>query len=589
MAGTTDVALTLVDSLEEAMNFKRWLGERRPFLAIDTETGGFDWWRDRLRTVQFGDRHHGWCIEYHQWRGLIEEALTQYTDPIVMHNSKFDTHFLEVNGLPVKRWLVHDSRTMAHLVAAEKLTGLKPLAGRILGPWARHGEDEMKLAMSKGGFTFDTIPVDLLWKYAAFDTVLTAQVAEELYPTVMNKYEGIYGLEIAATQVLTDMERRGLLVDRQYLERVFDEWGMDMAALTQQIKHEWMIERPTSRSQVIKRLQEDGVQFVEFTDKGNPKLDEDVLEALEHPLARLVSRLFSVTKDRNTYIKNLLELADDNNKIHASINPLGARTGRMSVSRPSLQNLPATNGRIRNAFISPIGETLISADYDQIEMRIFAHYSQDKAMLAAIRYGDEMTALGHPGYDLHSMNARLVYHIAMDAEVPKEFRKKVKGSGFAKVYGSGLATFAASTGQSMSEAQATLTAYDTAFPGVQRFQRQITQVLNERGRMNGDAHLTTAYGRREPCLPTDAYKGVNYLCQGTAADVLKERLVALSRTWLGEFMLLPIHDEILFQVPDDIVPDAMEVIKQVMPVNDRFLVPLTVDTEAAKRWGAKYD
>lgn len=77
MAGTTDVALTLVDSLEEAMNFKRWLGERRPFLAIDTETGGFDWWRDRLRTVQFGDRHHGWCIEYHQWRGLIEEALTQ--------------------------------------------------------------------------------------------------------------------------------------------------------------------------------------------------------------------------------------------------------------------------------------------------------------------------------------------------------------------------------------------------------------------------------------------------------------------------------------------------------------------------------
>jgi DNA polymerase-1 len=71
--------------------------------------------------------------------------------------------------------------------------------------------------------------------------------------------------------------------------------------------------------------------------------------------------------------------------------------------------------------------------------------------------------------------------------------------------------------------------------------------------------------------------------------VLKERLVALSRTWLGEFMLLPIHDEILFQVPDDIVPDAMEVIKQVMPVNDRFLVPLTVDTEAAKRWGAKYD
>lgn len=588
MAGTTDIALTLVDSLEEALNFKRWLGERRPFLAVDTETGGFDWWRDPLRTVQFGDRHHGWCLEYHQWRGLIEEALREYESPVVMHNSKFDTHFLEVNGLPVKRWLVHDSRTMAHLLEADRFTGLKPLAARLLGGWARHGEDELKIAMSKGGWDWGTIPIELLWKYAAFDTVLTAQVAEELYPQVMASYSGIYGLEIASTQVLTDMERRGLLTDRRYLLQAYDDWGIEMAGIAETIKHEWMVQNPTSRSQIIKRLQADGVQFVEFTDKGNPKLDEDVLTALDHPLAKLVSKLFAVTKDRNTYVKNLLELADGQDRIHASINPLGARTGRMSVSRPSLQNLPADDSRIRNAFVAADGTTLITADYDQIEMRIFAHYSQDEAMLAAVRKGDEMTDAGHEGYDLHSMNARLVYNIALEDPVPKELRKKVKGVGFAKVYGSGPATFAATSGQSMAEALQTISAYDSAFPGVKRFQQTINRTLHDRGR-TGDAHLLTAYGRREPCMPDEAYKGVNYLCQGTAADVLKDRLVALSRTWVGEYMLLPIHDEILFQVPDEIVPEAMDVIKAVMPVTDRFQVPLTVDAEAVKRWGQKYE
>src|SRR5687768_2485208 len=95
----------------------RWLGERRQVLAVDTETGGFDWWRHPLRTVQFGDTERGWWVPVERlgWGGLAREALERYDRPIAMHNAKFDTHFLEHNGYPVKRWLVHDTRTMAHL------------------------------------------------------------------------------------------------------------------------------------------------------------------------------------------------------------------------------------------------------------------------------------------------------------------------------------------------------------------------------------------------------------------------------------------------------------------------------------------
>jgi DNA polymerase-1 len=116
----------------------------------------------------------------------------------------------------------------------------------------------------------------------------------------------------------------------------------------------------------------------------------------------------------------------------------------------------------------------------------------------------------------------------------------------------------------------------------------VTGALWQRQRENNDPFVVTAYGRKEPCDPHVAYKAVNYLIQGSAADVLKDRLVALGRTWLAQHMLMPIHDEILFQVPDDALADALAVIREVMPVRDRFQVPLTVDAVAVKRWGDKY-
>lgn len=593
MAGTTDISLTWVQSTAEVAEFMRWLGERRTWLAVDTETGGFDWWRDDLRTVQFGDRHRGWCFEWKWWAGAIREALAAYDRPIAMHNAKFDTHFLETNGIPLKRWLVHDTRAMAHILSPAERSGLKARASKVLGPWASHGEDELKVAMMKGGWAWATVPVELLWQYAAFDTVITAQLADELYPWIQHSYSGIYELEIASTQVLTDMERRGIKIDRDYLIGAQEDWMREQHGAAHQLQQQWHIQNPASDAQIMRALEREiGWRPLVFTEKGNPQLSDEILAAIDHPVAQLTRQHREYHKMVNTYARNILELTESKTgRLHSSINPLGARTGRMSSSRPNLQNLPAGDARVRNAFTTEPENIGVKSDFDQIEMRIFAHYSGDQNMLAAIRYGDAMTAAGYEGYDVHSMNARMVWGIAMDAPVPKKARSRVKTVGFGKVYGSGLEKFAATAGISLAEAQQAIDAYEAAFPQTRRnaFSSRVAETLVRRNRIERDPYVLTAYGRKEPCWPREAYKAVNYLIQGTAADVLKAKLVELSRTWVGQHMLLPIHDEILFEVPQGAEHEAMRTIDQTMPELNRFAVPLTTDTQTFVRWGDGYD
>lgn len=588
MPGTTDIALHWVQTLDEAMALKRWLGERRPggWLAVDTESTGLDWWRDRLRTVQFGDRHNGWCIEWSEWAGLVKECLRDYEGPQALWNIKHDLHFMEYNGIAVKRWLMHDGRAMEHLQNPWRLTGLKPTASRRLGPWATYGESELKAAKLANGWDWSTTPIEAEWQYAAFDTVITAQTFEEIYPGIASGYASIYDLELASTMVLTDMERRGIMTDRGWMVKHADEWQQNADQIAIKLR-DYYIGNPASDKQVIKALQDFlGWRPVVFTEKGNISLEREVLQGIQHPLADLVLEYRTNTKLQQ-YVTQHLDLAGPDGRLHCSINPLGARTGRMSASKPNLQNLPRDDKRIRKGFVARPGHVLISADFDQIEGRLFAHYSGDERMLQSIRYGDEQTARGLDGFDLHSMAARIVFNIPLDQPVPKALRNQTKTVQFGKIYGSGLEKFMASSGLDEPTARAVISKYEDEFPETRKdgFQHRVTARLYEREKSVGEAYVLTAYGRKEPCWPSQAYKALNYLCQGTAADVMKDRMVALSKTWVGEHMLLPIHDELLFEVPEETAYDAVRTIRQVMPENERFAVPLSVDVEVMRRWG----
>lgn len=576
-----------VRTFDEACDFMRWLGERRPVLAVDTETEGFDWWRDGLRTVQFGDALDGWCIEHARWGGLVAEALGRYDGPLAMHNAKFDLHFLLANGYGVQGHRVHDTLTMAHLLDSASPVGLKARARSLLGGYAGFGEDELKLAMMGGRFTFKTVPVDLLWQYAAFDTVLTARIAEIQWPEVHAAFRGVYDLEVACSWALLNMERRGAATDGEYLDRIEQEWSLEAAGLQHRLREEWGVANPFSRHQLAQRLAADGVPFHEVTPTGKPKLSEDVLEGIRHPVAEMASRLLRLSKHRSTYVDSLRELRDGDGIVHCNIRPLGARTGRMSASRPPLQQLP--RGReIRDAFVARPGNALVLADFDQIEMRLLAHFSQDPRMLQAVKYGDAMTEAGHAGWDLHSANARALFGLADDQPVPKEQRQLTKSSGFAKVYGAGEAKFAATAGVDVDTARQFLAAYDRAFPGVGRFSRAVEATLRRRASSGSPGWLLSPYGRRHLVEPGREYRGVNYLIQGTAADVMKDRLVALAAAGLLEYMVLPIHDEVMLDVPREDLDCAVQTVREVMPERGRFSVPLTVGVDVVQRWGEKY-
>lgn len=580
------VSLHLVETVDEINDMMRWLGERREVLAFDLETGGLEWWKQPVRLVQFGDERAGWALDWRKWAGVAFEIMSTYEGEMVAHNAKFDVHFLEREGVSVPRDRVHDTLAMAHLLAPDQSVALKSLARKHVHPNASAGEESLKTAMTKNRWGWDTVPVDFgpYWQYGALDTVLTAH----LYSVLRSRgaQTSLYDLEMACLWVLLDMETRGARVDLDYIQRererlyeIVEEektWG----------RAEYGIENMGSDAQVIRVLRADGVRLTKRTEKGQLALDEDVLLSLKHPLAPHVLRMRKSRKIARTYMDNLLKLADGD-IVHCSIKPFGARTGRMSVVEPALQTLPR-GPEVRNAFVAREGNMLGLIDYDQVEMRMLAHFADEERMIDAIRYGDEQTAAGHVGYDVHSMNTRAIYGLDADDVVPKDKRDVTKASGFAILYGAGLEQFAWTAGIPLFEAEAFLTRYHTQYPGVKAFQQRVESVAMHRLTSEGEAYVSTILGRRQPLLPDKIYKGVNYIIQGSCADLLKRQIVDLDMLGFGEYMLLPVHDEIVFDIPEDDIEDVVPELVRAMRIDDVCKVPLTVGADVVHRWGDKY-
>lgn len=594
MVGTDDlsgVTLNLVETLDDALECKRWLGERRPVLGVDTETGGLDWWRDPLRTIQLGDALTGWCIPV-EWKGLAQELLRDYDAPMVMHNAKFDAHFLETNGVTFDRRHLHDTRPMAHLIDALKSTGLKPLSARLIHPKATAGEYALKTAMKESGWTWATIPATFgpYWQYAALDPVLTARLYEKFMPQIQASYREAYELEMASTLVLATMERHGVKVDLGYCRAMASKIEPYLEEMNSWVRAEFGIENPNSDLQCIAFLNAQGIHWSKKTKKGNVAFDKEVLKDLtgRHPVIGALREMRDKSKLLKTYLLKYIELADSNQFIHPQTNPLGARTGRMSISRPSMQNLPRSQ-HPRNAIIpSEEGGRLGLIDFDQIEMRLLAHFAREERMIEAIKYGDQMAEAGHSGYDVHSMNARGIYGIPVDQPVPKKQRQVTKNSGFAIIYGAGEDQFAKTAGITAAEAKAFLAQYAATYPGVIQFQGEVGRMGATRLSREGAPYVVAPSGRRHVAERDKIYALVNYLIQGTAADVLKRKIVELDHAGLTEHLVLPVHDELIFDFPADVDADAYMLDVQKIMTDKSFSVPLTADVEVTDRWGTKY-
>ena len=579
------VSVKLVRTIDDVLECQLWLQQNRDWLAVDTETSGLDWWRGELRLVQFGDADKAWVFPWKWWAGPIRQMLDGYKDrPIVCHNLKFDAHWLEHRGGWTPNWgMCHDTQVMVSLIDGGRPSGLKLAAGRHVDLRAQRGETKLKEGMAKAGWTWATVPLDYepYWGYAGLYTILTARLAAALWPSIQTDYRALYEIERGSGAVLYKMETKGALLDREYITvrkaeleqetEAINAWGHDTHAMS-----------IGSPQQLAARLTVLGADLPTLP-SGQLSTAGATLKLLSldpcADLALLAAKAFRSRKARKTisaYFSNFLELADTDGRLHPSIRQLGAKTGRMSVAQPSLQNL--TRGpEVRDAFIPSPGNRLVLADYDQIEMRLLYFFSKDPSLYAAIMSDD-----------LHTATARLVYQ---DPSLTKNDprRQPAKSAAFAKVYGAGLEQFAATAGIPLEEARHFLALYDATFTGVDPFIGRVIATGRQRLQDTGAAWVKTWGGRRQVASSDKVYTLVNYLIQGTAADVLKERMIYLDNAGLGEYMILPVHDEIVFDVPAEDVEEVTHLVQKVMPVGaEVFGVPLTVGIDVVNRWGDKY-
>jgi DNA polymerase-1 len=564
------------DSLEK---FKRWLGTSRPALAIDTETEGLRWWRDKIRLLVVGDVKKQWVIRDQFIAGALDK-LRNYKRPLTMANAKYDLHVIEqVSGSFATD--PFDVQTAIGVLEPNERAGLKTQGLRVderagwLDAWLH---DLFKTR----GWDWATVPIDneVYNAYAASDTWLTAMLREDLAPRIEanEKARCIYELDWDTTLILKDMETRGARIDREYTaakEAELMEWcEAEYAAL----QDEYGIE-PTSDKQLREKLLELGVELTELTPSGAPSVAKEVLEEIDHPLAQRVVELKNKQHFAGAYYGSMLANAGDGDIIHPSMRAKGARTGRMSLSEPPMHQIPRKKA-VRNTIIPRDGHKLISADFDQIEARLTAHYAQDARMLAMFGQTE----------DFFTLLARSIYK---DPAIVKADRRRqtTKNVIYAKGYGAGAGKMAKTAGISVEDAREAYDAYESEFPSVVEFTQDVQERGRKRYRETGSAYAYTYYGRLEALPPQSKkfYVLTNQIIQGTAADVFKHSLRRLAARGMSEFMILPIHDEIISDVPAELVDEVSHIINTEMPDLTTFRAPLTSDLNVLDRWGDKYD
>ena len=395
-------------------------------------------------------------------------------------------------------------------------------------------------------------------------------------------------VEMPLIPVLAEMENNGILIDTQKLRVMSRTLGEQLAALEidiyNAVGHRFNINSPKQLGNVL--FDELGLQSGRKTSSGH-STEASQLELLRgaHPVIDLVLQFRQLSKLKSTYVDTLPGLVDAaTGRIHTVFSQTTAATGRLSSSEPNLQNLPIRTelGRtIRAAVIAPRGWTLLSADYSQIDLRALAHLSQDEALTTAF-LNDE---------DIHTTTASKVFSVA-PGDVTGEMRRAAKVVNFGVIYGMSDYGLEQATEFSRAEAGRFIKAYFEQYPGVQRWlERTKTQARD-------NLYVTTLLGRRRylPEIRSSNRQvreaaermAINAPVQGTSADIIKVAMIRiheeLHRHYLQSRMLLQIHDELLFEAPDEELPQLSGMVRTLMPGAVELIVPLKVDLKSGPNW-----
>jgi DNA polymerase-1 len=603
--GMQDVQLHLVDSVEKAQAFLAWIGQRRPHnaIAIDTETGelpgnprdhALSPWHGRLRLVQVGDAEQGWSIPWDQWKGVFYEAMERFDGPIVCHNIAFEARWFDIQSdwqLPWHR--AHDTMIMAHIIDPLGSGALKRLAALHVDGRAVALQESLDISLIENGWTWGTVPTNFqpYWAYGALDCVLTMRLWEMFWEKCGpgGPYNKAYELEMAARRIVTRMEINGARIDLKYSQRKFDE----LTAYTESVKS-WAKEKYngvsiSSNIQLVRLFESLGGEIFEFTPSGQKSASKDQLKLLSitgndevKALAEIVLKQRKADKLANTYFSNFLS-DNVNGFVHPSVKTLGARTSRMSIQNPALQTLPKGDDVVRSAFIPKDEDhVIITSDLDQIEFRMFASLSGDNNLITLFNRADAT------GSDPFTEIGREIYNDPTMQRSDKR-RNLIKGTVYGRLYGAGVAKQALTAGVAEPQMRTVSDAFDTRFPGMAFFQKQIEDAGVRRYRQEGQGYVYTWTGRRLPCDEDRAYTLVNYLIQGGAAEIFKSNLIKLDQADLTELLIVPVHDEIVLNAPRKDVQEIMKVVQECMTTREGWAVPLTSGIDGPmENWGEKY-
>jgi DNA polymerase-1 len=601
----SDVKLHLVDNIAEASNFLQWLGERRPHnaIAIDTETGekpgnnrkdALSPWHGQLRLIQVGDGQQGWSIPWDQWKGVFYEAMERFDGPIVCHNIAFEAKWLALHSQWQIPWhRAHDTMIQAHIIDPLGVGALKRLAALHVDGRAVALQESLDISLIENGWTWGTVPTNFqpYWAYGALDCVLTMRLWEMFNEKCGpgGPYNKAYELEMATRKIVTRMELNGARIDLEYSQRKFDE----LTAYTESVKS-WAKEKYngvsiSSNIQLVRLFESLGAEINEFTPSGQKSASKDQLASLAingneevRALAEIVLKQRKADKLANTYFSNFLS-DNVNGFVHPSVKTLGARTSRMSIQNPALQTLPKGDDVVRTAFIPKDEDhVIITSDLDQIEFRMFASLSSDENLITLFNRADAT------GSDPFTEIGREIYNDPTMQRSDKR-RNLIKGTVYGRLYGAGVAKQALTAGVAEPQMRTVSDAFDTRFPGMAFFQKQIEDAGVRRYRQEGQGYVYTWTGRRLPCDEDRAYTLVNYLIQGGAAEVFKSNLIKLDQADLTELLIVPVHDEIVLNAPRKDAQEIMKVVQECMTTREGWAVPLTSGIDGPmENWGEKY-
>ena len=584
--------------------FDRWLAivEAAELVAVDTETTSLDEMRAEIVGISLSVKpgEAAYIPLAHSYSDaptqLPRDEVLARLKPWLQDGSKkklgqhikYDRHVFANHGIEVQGY-AHDTMLQSYVLEVHKPHGLASLAERHLGRSGISFEDLCGKGVNQ--ICFDQVEIAKAAEYACEDSDMTLDLHLALWPQLQAdaKLRFIYELEIASSEALYRIERNGVLIDASTLAKQSHELGVRIVQLEKEA-HElagqpFNLSSPKQIGEIF--FTKLGLPVVKKTATGAPSTDEEVLEKLaeDFPLPAKILEHRGLAKLKGTYTDKLAQLAHPRTgRVHTHYAQAVAVTGRLSSNDPNLQNIPirtAEGRRVREAFVAPPGCVIASADYSQIELRIMAHISGDSALLLAF----------HDGMDVHRATAAEIFG-CNTAQVTSEQRRYAKVINFGLIYGMSAYGLARALNIDNTAAKNYIERYFDRYPGVKLYMDHTRQAAKSKG------YVETVFGRRLYLPEINSPNGprrsgaeraaINAPMQGTAADLIKLSMVKVQQVLDDEKratkMIMQVHDELVFEVPESEVHWLKSEIPRLMAGVADLKVPLLAEVGVGANW-----